>query len=55
VRDRPFNSTIQHEAYYQRYPEWYIKNRQAFFEDTTPRAYPVDAKLALPHPAPHAS
>jgi len=28
-------------------PEWYIKNRQAFFEDIRPRAYPVDVKLAL--------
>ena len=45
--DTILNSTTQHEAYYHRYPEWYIKNRQAFFEDTTPRAYPVDAKLAL--------
>ncbi len=41
------NSNTQHEAYYQRFPEWYIKNRQGFFEDTAPRAYPVDSKLAL--------
>jgi hypothetical protein len=27
--DTILNSTTQHEAYYQRYPEWYIKNRQA--------------------------
>jgi Catalytic LigB subunit of aromatic ring-opening dioxygenase len=45
--DTILNSNEQHEAYYQRFPEWYIKNRQAFFEETKPRAYPVDAKLAL--------
>jgi 3-O-methylgallate 3,4-dioxygenase len=45
--DTILNAATQHEAYYQRYPEWYIKNRQAFFEDTTPRPYPVDAPLAV--------
>ena len=45
--DSILNSNEQHEAYYRRYPEWYVKNRQAFFEDRAPRAYPVDAKLAL--------
>ena len=41
------NSNEQHEQYHQRFPEWYVKNRQGFFEDASPRAYPVDAKLAL--------
>jgi catalytic LigB subunit of aromatic ring-opening dioxygenase len=41
------NSNEQHELYRQRFPEWYVKNRQGFFEDTKPRAYPVDSKLAL--------
>ena len=41
------NSNEQHELYRQRFPEWYVRNRQAFFEDESPRAYPVDAKLAL--------
>ena len=41
------NSNEQHEQYRQRFPEWYVKNRQGFFEDEAPRAYPVDAKLAL--------
>ncbi|MGC1777032.1 MAG: extradiol ring-cleavage dioxygenase [Xanthobacteraceae bacterium] len=41
------NSNEQHEQYRQRFPEWYVKNRQGFFEDNKPRAYPVDAKLAL--------
>ena len=45
--DTILNSNEQHEAYHQRFPEWYVKNRQGFFEDATPRAYPVDAKLAL--------
>ncbi len=40
------NSNEQHEQY-RSLPDWYFKNRQAFFEDTAPRAYPVDAKLAL--------
>ena len=41
------NSNEQHEQYHKRFPEWYVKNRQGFFEDNKPRAYPVDAKLAL--------
>jgi catalytic LigB subunit of aromatic ring-opening dioxygenase len=41
------NSNEQHEQYRQRFPEWYVKNRQAFFEDSRPRAYPVESKLAL--------
>ena len=41
------NSNEQHEQYRQRFPEWYVQNRQAFFEDNKPRAYPVDSKLAL--------
>ena len=41
------NSNEQHEFYRQHFPEWYVKNRQAFFEDDKPRSYPVDAKLAL--------
>ena len=41
------NSNEQHEQYHKRFPEWYVKNRQGFFEDAAPRAYPVDAKLAL--------
>src|ERR1700683_1905192 len=41
------NSNEQHEQYHQRFPEWYVKNRQGFFEDSKPREYPVDAKLAL--------
>src|ERR1700722_9154226 len=45
--DTILNSNEQHELYRQRYPEWYVKNRQAFFEDNAPRPYPVDAKLAV--------
>ena len=41
------NSNEQHEQYRQRFPEWYVQNRQGFFEDAKPRAYPVDSKLAL--------
>ena len=41
------NSNEQHEQYRQRFPEWYVQNRQGFFEDSAPRAYPVDAKLAV--------
>ena len=41
------NSNEQHEQYRQRFPEWYVQNRQAFFEDSKPRAYPVDSKLAV--------
>lgn len=41
------NSNEQHEQYHRRFPEWYVQNRQGFFEDAKPRAYPVDARLAL--------
>jgi 3-O-methylgallate 3,4-dioxygenase len=41
------NSNEQHEQYRRRFPEWYVKNRQGFFEDVAPRAYPVDSTLAL--------
>jgi hypothetical protein len=41
------NSNEQHEEYSKRFPEWYVKNRQAFFEDAKPRDYPVRADLAL--------
>ena len=41
------NSNEQHEQYHKRFPEWYVQNRQGFFEDAKPRAYPVDSKLAL--------
>jgi Catalytic LigB subunit of aromatic ring-opening dioxygenase len=41
------NSNEQHENYRQRYPEWYVKNRQAFFEDEGPRDYPVHSGLAI--------
>jgi hypothetical protein len=41
------NSNEQHEQYHQRFPEWYVKNRQGFFEESKPREYPVDAKLAI--------
>ena len=27
------NGNEQHEQYHQRFPEWYVKNRQGFFED----------------------
>jgi hypothetical protein len=41
------NSNEQHEQYHRRFPEWYVKNRQAFFENKAPREYPVDSKVAL--------
>src|SRR6266850_2322081 len=41
------NSNEQHENYRQRYPEWYVKNRQAFFEEEGPRDYPVHSGLAV--------
>ncbi len=41
------NSNEQHEQYRRRFPEWYVRNRQGFFEDQAPREYPVDSKLAL--------
>ena len=39
------NANTQHETY-SHFPEWYIKNRAAFFEQDKPRDYPVHAKLA---------
>ena len=45
--DTILNSNEQHEQYHKRFPEWYVKNRQGFFEHDKPRAYPVDAKLAV--------
>jgi 3-O-methylgallate 3,4-dioxygenase len=41
------NSNEQHDEYRKRFPEWYVKNRQGFFEDEGPRDYPVDSKLAV--------
>src|SRR6266581_2924995 len=41
------NSNEQHENYRARYPDWYVKNRQGFFEDTTPRDYPIRSDLAV--------
>ena len=35
------NSNEQHENYQQRYPEWYVKNRQAFFEEESARIGPI--------------
>src|SRR5262245_59029222 len=40
------NSNEQHEEYRRRFPEWYVQNRQAFFEDEKPRDYPVHSGLA---------
>ncbi len=39
------NETKQHETY-SHLPDWYIKNRAAFFEQDAPRDYPVHAGLA---------
>ncbi|CAN0451928.1 unnamed protein product, partial [Phaeothamnion confervicola] len=39
------NGNTQHETY-SHYPDWYVKNRAAFFEPDRPRDYPVDAPLA---------
>jgi hypothetical protein len=39
------NDNKQHSTY-SHLPEWYIKNRSAFFEPEKPRDYPVHAKLA---------
>jgi Catalytic LigB subunit of aromatic ring-opening dioxygenase len=39
------NDTKQHQTY-SHLPEWYIKNRAAFFEQDAPRDYPVHAELA---------
>ncbi|MCC6887006.1 MAG: extradiol ring-cleavage dioxygenase [Hyphomicrobiales bacterium] len=41
------NSNEQHAYYRQHFPDWYVQNRQAFFEDDIPRDYPVHAELAL--------
>jgi 3-O-methylgallate 3,4-dioxygenase len=41
------NSHEQHEEYRRRFPEWYVKNRQGFFEDSEPRDYPVHSALAV--------
>src|SRR6476469_3560598 len=40
------NSNEQHDEYHKRFPEWYVQNRQGFFEDEGPRDYPVHAALA---------
>ncbi len=39
------NNATQHKTY-SHLPEWYIKNRQGFFEASAPRDYPVHAGLA---------
>ena len=39
------NGNAQHTAY-SHLPDWYIKNRAAFFEEDAPRDYPVHAALA---------
>ena len=44
--DTILNDNKQHNTY-SHLPEWYIKNRAAFFEPDKPRDYPVHAKLAL--------
>jgi hypothetical protein len=41
------NSNEQHASYRARFPEWYVQNRQGFFEQAAPRDYPVHAGLAL--------
>src|SRR5262245_50444832 len=41
------NSNEQHDEYRRRFPEWYVQNRQGFFEDNAPRDYPVHAGLAI--------
>src|SRR5215475_6180295 len=41
------NSNEQHEEYRRRFPEWYVQNRQAFFEEEKPRDYPVHSGLAI--------
>jgi hypothetical protein len=40
------NGNVQHGTY-SHLPDWYIKNRSAFFEPDAPRDYPVDAALAV--------
>jgi 3-O-methylgallate 3,4-dioxygenase len=39
------NAATQHQTY-SHYPDWYVKNRQGFFEADQPRDYPVHAGLA---------
>jgi hypothetical protein len=41
------NSNEQHESYRARFPEWYVQNRQGFFEQDAPRDYPVHSALAV--------
>src|ERR1700680_2051170 len=45
--DTILNSNEQHEQYHQRFPEWYVQNRQGVFEEAKPRAYPLDSKLSV--------
>jgi len=40
------NNATQH-ATYSHFPDWYIKNRQGFFESGAPRDYPVHSALAV--------
>jgi hypothetical protein len=40
------NGNTQHSTY-SSLPDWYIRNRAAFFEPVEPRDYPVDAALGL--------
>jgi Catalytic LigB subunit of aromatic ring-opening dioxygenase len=40
------NSNVQHGTY-SHLPDWYIKNRAAFFEADAPRDYPVHGALAV--------
>ena len=42
------NSNEQHEEYRKRFPEWYVQNRQGFFEDERPRDYPVHSGARHP-------
>ena len=44
--DTILNDNKQHNTY-SHLPEWYIKNRAAFFEPEKPRLYPVHSRLAL--------
>jgi 3-O-methylgallate 3,4-dioxygenase len=40
------NGNTQHQTY-SHFPDWYIENRQGFFEPQGPRDYPVDSALAV--------
>jgi len=40
------NSNEQHEQYHQRFPEWYVKNRQGFLK--TPSRAPIRSTPSLP-------